>query len=751
MQESKYFYNGIPLSKYCKDNDINISTIRSRIWKKKQSKKYENYTEQEIVDMVIEAYGSAIKYMYKGIALRQYCLDNGINIRTINSRINNLRKQNEELSNDELVILAMEEFDNKNFRFFYKSVPLKEYCESHPEINYNTIRAYINREKEKNPELSDEELIEQYLDKEHKGIYKYYYLGIPLKQYCDENNLSYRNLITYMSRYRNTDNFKGLSDDEFVEAIMDQYQPFEPKYLYKGLTLREYCIQNDLSYYSVVSFVKRRLAKGSTKSIDDLIDEGIKTINRYGIIYYYKGIPLKDYAEQNDLNASSIRCAILRKQLRSNKPLQEIINECVESYQKFSIKYYYNGIPLLTYCNNIGLNYNTIIQRYLYEYADKTDIDIDETIKQIVDYYIEHPPLKTKYYFNDQSLTKFCDVNGYPYLAIWRRIKTLESKDNLLNNDQIIVSAIKKYEDRLEINKISEIFDKLKSNKKNDISEIKNICTFLKIDFENVNDLVSMDFSYNQAINMIWYFSDKKTGNDYKMITDKKIKDIFTLIDNLKNSKKDIEQFELYDLIGIYKSELYDSRNEILLRQKKYIYKTLHSLCNGYEIKVNNSNYEDFESEIKYYLLMVINRTNLNIYGQMIKYMDLTVKGYFRTYLKKYRKQNNSLSLDDTKYSSDKGTRKEKSRIDYISDPNNPYETTENTLFSSDMMKVLSSLSPEDLSLIMLKYQENYSDEDLSNHFNLTLDEIKQKEIEILSLLKNDDGVKVLRKTRKDN
>ena len=751
MQESKYFYNGIPLSKYCKDNDINISTIRARIWKKKRSKKYENYTEQEIVDMVIEAYGSAIKYMYKGISLRQYCLDNGINIGTINSRINNLRKQNEKLSNDELVILAMEEFDNKNFRFFYKGVPLKEYCESYPEINYNTIRTYINREKEKNPELSDEELIEQYLDKEHKGIYKYYYLGIPLKQYCDENNLSYRNLITYMSRYRNTDNFKGLSDDEFVEAIMDQYQPFEPKYLYKGLTLREYCIQNDLSYYSIVSFVKSRLAKGSTKSIDDLIDEGIKTINRYGIIYYYKGIPLKDYAEQNDLNASSIRCAILRKQLRSNKPLQEIINECVESYQKFSIKYYYNGIPLLTYCNNIGLNYNTIIQRYLYEYADKTDIDIDETIKQIVDYYIEHPPLKTKYYFNDQSLTKFCDVNGYPYLAIWRRIKTLESKDNLLNNDQIIASAIKKYEDRLEINKISEIFDKLKSNKKNDISEIKNICTFLKIDFENVNDLVSMDFSYNQAINMIWYFSDKKISNDYKMITDKKIKDIFTLIDNLKNSKKDIEQFELYDLIGIYKSELYDSRNEILLRQKKYIYKTLHSLCNGYEIKVNNSNYEDFESEIKYYLLMVINRTNLNIYGQMIKYMDLTVKGYFRIYLKKYRKQNNSLSLDDAKYSSDKGTRKEKSRIDYISDSNNPYETTENTSFSSDMMKVLSSLSPEDLSLIMLKYQENYNDEDLSNHFNLTLDEIKQKEIEILSLLKNDDGVKVLRKTRKDN
>jgi hypothetical protein len=235
------------------------------------------------------------------------------------------------------------------------------------------------------------------------------------------------------------------------------------------------------------------------------------------------------------------------------------------------------------------------------------------------------------------------------------------------------------------------------------------------------------------------------------MITDNKIRDVLTLIDNLRNSKNDIEQFELYDLIGIYKSNLYDSRNEILLRQKRYIYKTIYSLCSSYGVKVNNNNYEDFESEIKYYLLMVINRTNLNIYGQIIKYMDLTVKGYFRTYLKKYRKQNNSLSLDDAKYSSDKGTRREKSKMDYIADSNNPYERNENASFSSDMMKVLSSLSPEDLSFIMLKYQENYSDEELATNFNLTLDEIKQKEIEILSLLKNNDGVKVLRKIRNDN
>ena len=746
MQENKYFYKGIPLSEYCKDNDININSIRSRIWKKKHNKKYENYTEQEIVDMVMEAYGSAVKYMYKGGSLRQYCKDNGINIGTINSRISALRKKNKNLSNDELVILAMENFNNQNYRFFYKGIPLKEYCKSHPAINYSTIITYINREKVKNKELSDEEIIEQYLNKEHKGIYKYYYLGIPLKQYCDENNLSYRNIITYISRYRNTDNFKDLNDDEFVEAIMDQYQPFEPKYLYKGLTLREYCIQNDLSYYSVVSFVKRGLAKGSTKSIDDLIDEGIKTINRYGIIYYYKGIPLKDYAESKNLNASSIRCAILRKRLRSNKPLQEIINECVENYQKFSIKYFYDGIPLITYCNSIGLNYNTVINKYLDEYADyvdKKNISIDDAIKEIVDYYIENPPIRTKYYFNNHSLARFCDINGYPYFAIWNRIKTLEAKDESLNSEQIVEKAIKKYEDRLEINRINEIFNKLKSG---NINEIKDICEFLKIDFENISDLLDMDFSYNQAINMVWYFSDVKNEDDYKMITDKKIKDIFVLIDKLKKPDIEIEKIELYDLIGIYKSELYDSRNEMLQRQNKYIHKIIISLCREYEVNVNGSNYEDFESELKLYFITFVNRVNLNIYGQIIKYIDLTIKGYFRTYLKKYKRENSSFSFDVAKYSNNKGTRKEKPLIDFIADSNNSYLDIEDISFSSNMLEILETLPKDDLSLIMLKYQENYSDEELAYYLNLTVDEVRKKEIEVLTLLKNNDSIKVMRK-----
>ena len=68
----------------------------------------------------------------------------------------------------------------------------------------------------------------------------------------------------------------------------------------------------------------------------------------------------------------------------------------------------------------------------------------------------------------------------------------------------------------------------------------------------------------------------------------------------------------------------------------------------------------------------------MNVKGQVIKYMDLTVKGYFRTYLKSYIQQYKILSLDDAKYSSDKGTRKEKTMIDSIADSKNNYEENKN-------------------------------------------------------------------------
>lgn len=52
---------------------------------------------------------------------------------------------------------------------------------------------------------------------------------------------------------------------------------------------------------------------------------------------------------------------------------------------------------------------------------------------------------------------------------------------------------------------------------------------------------------------------------------------------------------------------------------------------------------------------------------------------------------------------------------------------------------------------IMIKYQEDYSDKELASFLNLTIDEIKKNEIEILSLLKRDENLKLLKMSKNDN
>ena len=723
-----YYYKGVPLAKYCMDNNINISTVRSQIWRFKKSEKYASYTDEEIIELVIDKYNTSTKYMYKGVSLRKYCLDNGISINTIRSRISKLKKDNPSLTDKELVDLAMIEEGNKKVKFFYNGMSLREYC-NREGINYNTIKSYINRESHNG--VDTEEVIEKYLEKEHKGRYKYYYLGMPLIVYAKENNLNYDNIISYIQRCKSDERFNNLSLDCLVEAAMGEYQPFKVKYFYQGLTLREYCIKNNISYYSVVSYIKRRQKSGSSDSVDKIISDGINEINRHGIIYYYNGMPLTVYAKENNLNINSIRLAILREKKKGDRPLQEIVDECVCSYQKRALKYCYKGMSLRRYCASIGINYNTVIQTLMRNYSD-LDTDIDKKIEEVMEKYINNSSIKCKYYFGDRSLLKYCSDMGYNYFSIYKSIKRLEDDKSI--EGSIVEEAIKKYEDKLEIKKINSIFDRLKLEDI-DINEIKNICKILKISFDNVVDLVNMEFSYNQAINMIWYFSDKKDSYDYRIITDKKLEEVFMFVDNLKLGSIDINNTELYDLIGVYKAELYDTRLEIIERLKKYISKTVYSLCMSLDIKVNNDNFSDFESEVTYDILRVIDRSNLSNYGQIIKYIDLSVKGCFRTYLIKYKKYSSGISFSNVCESDRILSRKIKMECE--SGIDNLYSEVDTSLFSQSMKEALLKLSSGDLEFIMLKYSGGYSNIELSNRFNLSSEEVAKREGRILSLLKN--------------
>ena len=62
------------------------------------------------------------------------------------------------------------------------------------------------------------------------------------------------------------------------------------------------------------------------------------------------------------------------------------------------------------------------------------------------------------------------------------------------------------------------------------------------------------------------------------------------------------------------------------------------------------------------------------------------------------------------------------------------------------MMNILKDLPEEDLSFIVLRFQENYDYEELSEYLNISVEEVKQKELDLLSRLKNNDSIKTLKK-----
>ena len=135
MEKYKYSYEGMSLSQYCTENGISINAIRSKMYRMKQKEEYKYLSDQEIIKIAIESSHSTIKYTYKGIPLSQYCLEHNINIDTIYLRIRYLKKKDKTLTNDQLVTLSLENFKNQKFKYFYKGMPLKEYCKEN-NLNY---------------------------------------------------------------------------------------------------------------------------------------------------------------------------------------------------------------------------------------------------------------------------------------------------------------------------------------------------------------------------------------------------------------------------------------------------------------------------------------------------------------------------------------------------------------------------------------------------------------------------------------
>ncbi len=268
----KYEYHGMSIKEYCEKNNLSVRAIYFRIHYVK--KKNPNLSPDEIITKAIEEKRYQI-YNFEGLSMREYCKLHGIPLTTMYERISTLKKSHPNLSDEELVKLAV--LNKHSMKYEYHGMSIPEYCETHS-IPKSYIYHNISSLKKQNPNLTPEELVNTAFEKYYTyGINSpkthYYYLGVSLREFCNNNDLSYNSIKAYLLAASKNPKYEGLTDEELVSYFVEQ------KYPINGLTLKEYCSLVNFSYESMHELLKEKLKQYPNIKFKIILTSVINSIN----------------------------------------------------------------------------------------------------------------------------------------------------------------------------------------------------------------------------------------------------------------------------------------------------------------------------------------------------------------------------------------------------------------------------------------------------------------------------------------
>lgn len=289
----KYLYGNTTLMNYCKEKGYDYQLILRRYRRLKE--KYSDKTDEEIYMIVFDEklyFETIDQYKYRGMTLFKYCNENDLDYSNVIRRMKKTREKNPKMKIDEAIDESVKHYlylANKNRhtnRYYYEGYILKEYCEIN-DINYNSVRHRIKKIRLIDQELSNTELVRIALNEDLYNDYvideyrksKYYYQGVPLKVYCKNANIDYCRIITRIRLLRGkVDESKiieiALNDNEYHSFVNER--KISKYYLYEGYTLKKYCKLNGLDYIKVLEEVCKIAEKNPEMSSNEVIELAIK-------------------------------------------------------------------------------------------------------------------------------------------------------------------------------------------------------------------------------------------------------------------------------------------------------------------------------------------------------------------------------------------------------------------------------------------------------------------------------------------
>lgn len=424
----RYVYGGMKLEDYCKKNNIDYFKISNRI---------KNITEQgyklsgkEMLDIVLkdDVYQTFIEpvteYYYKGISLDEYCLNNGINYRLILGRIYSLKKEG--VKDENIVVIALNDDlfykKSKKYKYLYNNKTLKKHCEENG-YDYLVMARRYDRLRLKYPDYDEKNIYKIIFDEKlyFQTTDIYNYGGMPLSKYCDINKLDYDRIIKRMKKTRAKD-YK-INTKEALEEAVKHYEYIAKKklntcrYFYKGIGIKKYCEKNNINY----NMIRHRIKK-------------LRSINED----FYNDELARIAFNDNEYNT--------------------YVNNT-----NGNIRYYYNGIPLKVYCENENCDYDRVLTRIE---SLKGKVDEEKIVETALDDDKYHSLVSErkhgKYYlYKGYTLKKYCKLNSLNHIKVLEEILKIDASNDEMTPEEVIDLAIKRQDENFAFNeKIQEIRNK---------------------------------------------------------------------------------------------------------------------------------------------------------------------------------------------------------------------------------------------------------------------------------------------------
>lgn len=162
-----------------------------------------------------------------------------------------------------------------------------------------------------------------------------------------------------------------------------------------------------------------------TIDLDTAIDKAIASIKRYGIKYYYSGMPLFKYCEKNGLNIDNVRGRILLFLNDYDITLDEAIEKSVKYYERK--KYQLNITKIFNYLNS----YLEFDEDILLEIIEYLNIDLENFTFLRKDFKIS-VAIAIIWYFHDNEENKKLSISNdklREILAFVRNIPNINMKE----------------------------------------------------------------------------------------------------------------------------------------------------------------------------------------------------------------------------------------------------------------------------------------------------------------------------------